>query len=264
MKFFFVFFFFTITWTYILYPIFIWILSFTKKSDFIKNVTKKKISVIVAAHNEEKVIEEKLLNSLNINYGELDWELIIVSDGSKDDTENILKKYSKMVDKLKVLAYQPRQGKSSALNKGVSECVGEILVFSDANVFLDENAIKFLINHFSEESVGAVCGKVSLKSSEKDEIEGESLYMKFENWIQTSESNFYSMIGTDGALFAIRRELYRALENNLILDDFALSMEAILAGKKIVYAKNAIATEIVIPSVQNEFKRKSRIVFFFL
>ena len=247
-------------WTYAAYPVFIWGLAVLRPCPWRKDEFRGRWSLIVAAHNEEDVIREKIENSLKLNFAAGLSEIIFVSDGSTDETEAILNKYKHCSDRLKILTYQPRRGKSHALNVGVDKAIGDILIFSDANVMIDINACKILLEPFHDETVGAVCGKVLVKARGEQEIAGESLYMKYEGWVQRSEAKFSSMVGIDGALFALRRELFTPLHCDIILDDFNLSMEAPLAGLRIVYADDAIAVEEVIPSVENEFKRKARIV----
>jgi len=247
-------------WTYLFYPVVIWLISRSTKS-YVKDSDKKyKISLIIAAHNEEDVIKEKIINSLSLNYDKLDWEVIVISDGSSDKTNEILDDISYREKNLNIFKYQPRAGKTNALNFGVSKSMGEILIFSDANVILESDAIINLIRPFNNRLVGVACGKVSLKCHGDEEIAGESYYMKYESWIQNSESSYFSMVGVDGALYAIRRDLFQPLPKNIILDDFTISMLAPMNAKRIVYEPKALASELVVSSVKNEFKRKIRIV----
>ncbi len=253
-------FFLLVFWTFVLYPAVIWIVSSLFPKQYAKGAFSGKVSMIVAAHNEEEVIREKVENCLSLDLGSADWEIIIVSDGSIDSTETILSEYKNISERLHIITYQPRAGKSNALNVGFSVSKGEILIFSDANVMLEPDAPMKLLMPFADPQIGAVCGKVHVKGRGNDEIAGESLYMKLEGIIQKAEGEVWSMVGTDGALFALRRELFRNIEKETILDDFALSMEAPLNDKRIVYAQEAQAVEEVIASVANEFKRKTRII----
>lgn len=216
--------------------------------------------MIIAAHNEEGIIQEKIENCLNLDFGPADWEVIIVSDGSTDSTDSILSEFGNTHQRIHIKSYQPRAGKAHALNVGESIASGDVLIFSDANVMLEPEAPAKLLLPFSDPEVGAVCGKVLVQGKGEDEIAGESLYMRFEGAIQRAEARFWSMVGIDGALFALRRELYRPLDPKTVLDDFALSMEAPLAGQRIVYAEDAKAIEEVEISTADEFMRKSRII----
>ena len=251
---------FLILWTFAFYPVLIKCMGILWASPWAEGVFVGKASLIIAAHNEEEVIRNKVENCLKLTCGQIDLEAIIVSDGSIDSTDKILEEFNDTSKKLKIIIYHPRSGKANALNIGEKNAAGEILIFSDANVIVEENSIPELLSPFTDPSVGVVCGKVYVRGCGDEEIAGESLYMKIEGMIQMAEAKFGSMIGVDGAFFAIRRELFRPLSSNLILDDFALSMEAPMAGMRIVYAENAKAVEEMEASVRNEFRRKTRII----
>ncbi len=250
-------------WTFFFYPATMLFLSRIRPKPWQQEVYRGKVSMIVAAHNEEEIIREKVENCLRVDFGEADHEIIVVSDGSTDATNDILAEFDGTDTpgrRLKICTYQPRAGKANALNVGVRESAGDILLFSDANVILDDDAPARLLMPFADPQVGAVCGRVLVRGRGEDEIAGESLYMKIEGMIQRAEAGFGNMVGIDGALFALRRQLFRPLAKNLILDDFALAMEAVLAGQRIVYADQARAVEEVEASTANEFRRKSRII----
>lgn len=249
-----------LAWTYILYPALVIVAARVRPKPRVGNPFRGKVSMIVAAHNEEAVIKQKVENSLGLDYGGADWEVIVVSDGSRDGTDSVLEGLRHMSERLKIITYQPRQGKANALNVGSRHASGEVLIFTDANVFLEPDAPKKLLSQMSDPSVGAVCGRVLLCDTSKKEVSGEGIYMRFEGAVQEAESALWSMVGIDGALYALRRELFRPLDRGAIIDDFSLSMEALLAGKRIVYAGDAVAVEHIVASVENEFKRKSRIV----
>lgn len=247
-------------WTYLLYPVGVHLAARFLRNPHSKGPYYGKVSLIVAAHNEEAFIKEKILNSIALEFGAADWEVIVVSDGSVDMTEKILNDLKDCHERLKIIKYQPRAGKANALNEGVHQSRGDVLIFTDANVFLNRDAACKLLAPFADPLVGAVCGKVLLRDREQNEIVGEGLYMKFENMTYKAEAALWSMVGVDGALFALRRELFTFLHPETILDDFSLSMNAPLNGKRIVYEEDAVAVEDIAASVTNEFKRKSRIV----
>ncbi len=249
-----------IVWTFFLYPLIMLLVSRIYPTPWRQESFRGKVSMIIAAHNEEEVIREKVENCLQVNFGPADYEIIIVSDGSTDATNDILAEFLNTSDRLKIITYQPRAGKANALNVAFQASSGDILLFSDANVLLNQDAPAKLLRSFADQQVGAICGKVLVRGQGESEIAGESLYMKLEGAIQRAEAKFGNMVGIDGALFALRRELFRPLSTNLILDDFALAMEAVLTGKRIVYADDAKAVEEVEASTANEFRRKSRII----
>jgi biofilm PGA synthesis N-glycosyltransferase PgaC len=249
-----------VAWTYIGYPLAVLLLSRVFPKPWQKGEFGGSVSMIIAAHNEEDVIREKVENCLNLDFGPADAEIIIVSDGSTDNTNEILEEFSEVGPRLRVVAYQPRAGKPNALNVGVSQSRGQILIFGDANVMVGKGSCRTLLMPFADPSVGVVCGRVLVRNCGGGEIAGESLYMKYEGVVQRASALFWSMVGVDGALYAMRRDLVQPLSPDIILDDLMLTTQAPAAGLRIVYEKEAVAVEDTVPSVNNEFKRKARIV----
>ena len=249
-----------LAWTFAGYPLTVLLLSRFLAKPWQNAEFRGAVSMIIAAHNEQTVIREKVENCLGLDFGMADPEIIIVSDGSTDGTNAILQEYSERSPMLRMVEYQPRAGKANALNVGVSHARGEVLVFGDANVMVGAGSCQALLAPFADSAVGAVCGRVLVRARGDQEIAGESLYMRYEAVVQRAEAMLHSMVGVDGALFAIRRDLFRPLPQGIVLDDFMLSMQAPAARLRIVYAKEAEAVEEVVPSAKNEFKRKARIV----
>jgi poly-beta-1,6-N-acetyl-D-glucosamine synthase len=249
-------------YTYLGYPLLIALLARMKPHRINNSQDSKlpKVSLIVAAHNEEKVIDQKIQNSLALDYPQELLSIIIVSDGSTDRTDEIINGFISN-SKIKFLHYEPRKGKAHALNFGAANSDGEIIVFSDANIWYEPGSIKKLVRNFSDPSVGCVCGKVLLKKPEGSlEPLGEGAYMKYERFIHENESRFHTMIGTDGAMYAIRRELFRPLPEDAIVDDFIIAMQVLEKNCRIVYEPEAIGYEEAASSVSQEFKRKVRMI----
>ncbi len=249
-------------YTYLGYPVLIAFLARLRPRRVRVGADSKlsRVSLIIAAYNEEKVIEEKILNSLSVGYPRGLFSIVIVSDGSIDRTNEIVNKFvSNPV--IKFLRYHPRRGKAHALNFGVMSSESEIIVFSDANISYEPDSVRMLIRNFSDPSVGCVCGRVLLEKP-KDSIEllGEGAYMKYERFIHQGESRFHTMIGTDGAMYAIRRELFKPLPEDAIVDDFIIAMRVLEKNYRIVYEPEAIGYEEAASSVSQEFKRKVRMI----
>jgi cellulose synthase/poly-beta-1,6-N-acetylglucosamine synthase-like glycosyltransferase len=247
-------------WTFAGYPLAVNILSRIHSKHWQKRPFTGSVSMIIAAYNEEEVIRGKVNNCLALDFTPAKAEIIIVSDGSTDKTNAILSEFIGRSERLRIITYPRRAGKANALNLAVTHANGEILIFGDANVLVHEKSCQHLLAPFADPDVGVVCGHVLVRPRGTQEVAGESLYMRFEAALQRAEALLGSMVGVDGALFAMRRELFRPLAPGTILDDFSLSMEAPLAGQRIVYEKDALAVEEVVPSAANEFKRKVRIV----
>jgi len=251
---------FLLLWTFLGYPVLVMVLSRLFSQPWQKDAYRGSVSMIIAAYNEEEIIRDKVLNCLSLDFGSVDVEILIVSDGSVDKTNTILEEYRSKFERLRIITYHPRAGKANALNVAVEQAQGEVLIFSDANVMVGEESCKFLVAPFADPMVGVVCGRVLVKARGSQEVAGESLYMKYESVVQYSEAMIDSMVGVDGALFAMRRELFCSLTPGTILDDFTLSMRAPAVRMRIVYEPRAKAIEEVVPSAENEFKRKARIV----
>ena len=219
-----------------------------------------RVSLIIPAHNEEKVIGKKIENSLSLDYPENLLSIVIVSDGSTDRTNELVNEFASN-PRIRFIQYQPRRGKAHALNLAVTNSEGEIIVFSDANIRYEPDSIRMLVRNFSIPSVGCVCGKVLLeKATGSTEPLGEGIYMRYERFIHQNESRFYTMIGTDGAMYAIRRELSSPLPEDAIVDDFIIAMSVLKKNYRIVYEPKAIGFEEAASSVGQEFKRKVRMI----
>ncbi|MBW2998808.1 glycosyltransferase family 2 protein [Candidatus Woesearchaeota archaeon] len=248
---------FLVIYNVFLYPCLIFLLAKIFHNEVKSANTNIKVSLICSANNEEKDIGQKIKNCLELNYENL--EIIIIDDGSTDKTNEICNEYKKKYgDKFKLIEINPRGGKINALNKAVPKSCGEILLFSDANTYYDKNVVKELVKHFADRKVGCVTGHVKLIA--KNELkEGEGFFTRIERTIHDSESSIYSSIGLDGAMYALRRELYEPLEGYFI-EDFVMGMNIIKKGYRVIYESKAKGWEESAKSYVMEMKRRSRIV----
>jgi cellulose synthase/poly-beta-1,6-N-acetylglucosamine synthase-like glycosyltransferase len=217
------------------------------------------VSLIVAAYNEEEVIEEKLRNCLLLDYPSRSLEVILASDGSDDRTESIACTYSG--GSIRLLAL-PRRGKIHALADAVQRARGEILVFSDANTLLHASALRKLVRNFADSRVGGVCGnQMHTKNPGSDSSEGgESLYWSYDKWLKTMETRTGSIVSADGAIYAIRRHLFRKPEITAVTDDFAISTAVVEQGYRLVFEAEALAYEPATGAARREFQRKVRLM----
>ena len=216
------------------------------------------VSFIVAAYNEEDFIEQKIRNSLELDYPAELIEFIFITDGSTDQTPNIISSFPD----IKLLHSRERKGKSAAINRAVEIAKNEILIFSDANTILNKEAIKKIAQHYYEPQVGGVAGEKKVISSISDTdalSENEGLYWKYESVLKKIDSDFYSVVGAAGELFSVRKELYSPIQANIILDDFVISLKIAGKGKRIIYEPGAFASEEPSFSIKEEQKRKIRI-----
>lgn len=214
------------------------------------------VTMVVAAYNEEKVIEEKLINIFDLDYPKDKIVAIIASDGSNDRTNEIVKRYESK--SLKLIEY-PRLGKVNVLNKTVPLASGEIIVFSDANTMYNSRAIRKLVNHFRDPEVGCVCGRLKLINPKSVQSgAGEGFYWRYETWIKEKESRLGCVAGANGAIYAIRRALFEKMPSNVINDDFHISMKIMGRGYKVIYESEAFGIEEVAPDFKSEFLRHVR------
>jgi cellulose synthase/poly-beta-1,6-N-acetylglucosamine synthase-like glycosyltransferase len=254
--------------TYVLYPLTLWLMRKSLGSPLtVSGITSETsgdvsekwpaVSVIIPFHNESKWVARKLENTFSCDYPENRLEVIAVSDGSEDTTNDILNTYK---GRARIISYHPRQGKATALNAGAAQARGAILIFTDANVLIEPKAIRAMVARYEEQTVGAVSSKIALQSEGTGEPLGEGLYMRYEQWLYSLESQIQTMIVGDGAFLSVRRELFKALSPDTVTDDFSIALHVIGTGKRLVYEPQANGIEVVIPNVSAEFCRKVRMI----
>lgn len=213
------------------------------------------VTLLIAAFNEADCIEEKIRNSLSLDYPAGKLQILVVTDGSTDATAEIVAGYSNIT-----LLHQPqRLGKTAALNRAMHFVNSEIVVFSDANALLNKEAIKFMVRHFQDEQVGGVAGEKKIIDSGSSVGKSEGVYWRYESQMKQLDAVFNTGIGAAGELFAMRTKLYNALPDNILLDDFVQSVRLPLNGSRLAYEPNAFAQEGPSLSFGEEWKRKVRI-----
>ncbi|MCG3120195.1 MAG: hypothetical protein ALAOOOJD_02820 [bacterium] len=217
------------------------------------------VSLIIPVWNEERAIAERLDNALALDYPAGRLEIIVASDGSDDNTHQIVASYAQRG--VRLMSF-PRRGKIYALKDAVAAASGEILVFSDANSMYKSDALRMLMRNFADPEVGGVCGnQVYLKAKKADTTsEGEGLYWSFDKWLKNLESLTGSIVSAHGAIYAIRRTLYQPPASAAVTDDFAISTAVIAQGHRLVFESEAIAYEEPTASAALEFGRKVRIM----
>jgi cellulose synthase/poly-beta-1,6-N-acetylglucosamine synthase-like glycosyltransferase len=216
------------------------------------------VSILIPAYNEERVIGAKIENLLALDYEPGKMEILVGSDGSTDRTDEIVRSYADA--RVRLIRLSGRSGKTGVLNRLVEEAKGEILVFSDANVMLDRAALKKLLRHFSDPSVGVANGGKYIQIPEGAEsVRGEAVYGRYENALRTRESEVGGMSGALGSLMAVRKSLYRPYAPGSINDDTVPSLWAVLAGLRNVHDPEAKSFEESGHSIREEFRRRIRI-----
>jgi cellulose synthase/poly-beta-1,6-N-acetylglucosamine synthase-like glycosyltransferase len=218
-----------------------------------------KVSLLIAAYNEENSIAARLRNVLALDYPADALEIIVASDGSDDTTESIVGSYAPRGVRLLSL---PRRGKIHALNAAAQQARGDLLVFSDANSMYEKQAIRELAANFADPEVGGVGGNtIYTEDLHSDSCSrGENLYWNYDKWLKQMESLSGSIVSAHGAIYAIRRELFAPLTDSAVTDDFAISTMVIEHGYRLVFEKAARAYEVAIPATEREFGRKVRMM----
>ena len=247
---------------YLAYPVIVFVAaSVLGKKVGGRSKSLPKVSLVIAAFDEEAVIADKLRNSLALDYP--DFEIVVVADGSSDRTVERLVPFADRG--IVVLHDKDRAGKAAALNRGVAAATGEILVFSDANAIYDSSALKALVAAFADKSVGAVSGRKFVKARREAVMDdagfgnSEGLYWKYENLIRLSESRLGTTVASIGEIFAIRRDAFHPFPPGVVNDDAHLTLDVLRQGLNVRYAPEARSEELASLSVMDERLRRRRI-----
>jgi biofilm PGA synthesis N-glycosyltransferase PgaC len=245
-----------VVWTYAGYPLLVLLLARWRPRPHHRADIQPSLSLIIPAYNEEAVLAEKLENVLGLDYPQEKREVLVIADGSTDRTVEIVEHYAPRGVQL---LFQPqRRGKIAAMNRAVPHACGEILVFSDANAMLEQASLQALVRNFADPQVVCVSGEKRIRSTSQVQARGESAYWRFEARVKEAESQVSTVIGAVGEFFAIRREHYRSVEEDNVIEDFVLSMRLVMEGWRIVYEPEAVAWEEASPSLRAEWERRAR------
>lgn len=247
-----------IVFAYILFPAVVFVRGRLVRKPYTSADITPPISMVIAAHNEAANIGAKLDNILAMDYPREQLEVIIASDGSNDGTNEIVQAYA--AQNVRLLAL-PRQGKAPALDAAVAAARGDVLVFSDANSMYHPQALRALARPFADAEVGGVAGNQVYTSKQSDSLsgDGEQSYWSFDRKMKQSQSKSGNAISATGAIYAIRRSLFRGVPVG-VTDDFAVSTDVIAQGRRLVFAPDAIAYEPVAGTGGVEFGRKVRVI----
>ena len=245
-------------YSYLGYPALLWLLArfFPRRHGFDDTFTPS-VTLIISAYNEENVIEAKIKNALQLDYPPDKLSIMVVSDCSTDRTDELVQCFKNQG----VILIRPesRRGKTSGLNLALSNVCSDIVVFSDANAMYDTQAVRHLTRHFSNTEIGYVVGHARYLETTKTAAGiSEGSYWDFEIKMKEWESSFSSVVGADGAIYAIRRELYEPLQETDI-NDFVNPLQIVAKGYRGIFDPAAWCTEKPAGQFNKEFSRKVRI-----
>jgi cellulose synthase/poly-beta-1,6-N-acetylglucosamine synthase-like glycosyltransferase len=242
------------------YPPIIWCLSrlFGRVSapQALEDVQLPSVSLLVAAYNEEAVIDERVRNALATDYPPEKFKVVIASDGSRDATAEIVRRHSD--PRLTLLDYTENHGKATVLNTVLPGLTGDIVLLSDANTYIEPGALRKLVRWFGDPRIGVVCGRLLL-TDPKDGTNVDGMYWTYETFLKKCEGRLGALLGANGAIYAIRKDLFDPIPTNTTVDDFVIPLLAKMkSGCSIVYDGDAVAREETRPDMMSEFQRRCR------
>lgn len=249
-------------YAYIGYGIIAGIISFIKliikKPDAIfSDMPLPDVALVIPAYNEADILQEKIKNTLALDYPTPMLHIFFITDGSTDYSNKIIEPFTQ----IKLLHTAQRQGKMAAINRAMTFVKQPIVIFSDANTLLNKNAIREIVKHYNDEKIGGVAGEKKVMATISENIigVGEGLYWQYESAMKQLDSDLYTVVAAAGELFSIRTKLFKPLPIDTILDDLVLAINTCKQGYTIVYEKNAYAIEAPSINLAEERKRKIRI-----
>ncbi|MDO7612630.1 MAG: glycosyltransferase, partial [Crocinitomicaceae bacterium] len=251
-----------VIYTYVIYPfVTISLAKRVKEKDTTPPSLTPKVSILIAAHNEELVIESKIKSILLSNYPKEHIEILIGTDKCTDNTDEIIQRYTKSDITLKHVKFSKRSGKITIINSLIKDAIGEILILTDSNVIFTENTINALLKHFSDPKVGLVDSNMKNFGMKTTGISiPEKTYISVEGKLKYAEGKMWgSMMGPFGGCFAMRKNLYTKIPNNFLVDDFFLNMKVLENGYSCLNEPDAVVYEDVSNNLKAEFFRKTRI-----
>lgn len=256
---------FPVVHSYILYPLLVNICAAFKKSSEPKISSIQEdlplVSILIAARNEELVIGNKLQSIIDMNYPNDRMEVLVGSDASDDQTVEIVQKFAQKYPNVKVIDYQDRHGKSALLNKLKDEAQGDWLLCTDANVLHHKDCLGALVYKARSSRAEVVAAEVRYSSFDSAAVASdEDSFLRFENRLKSSESQCMGLVmGVEGSCYLIHRSAMPIVPSEALVDDFFITMHALLDGHKVVWEEKAAVYEEVSLSEKEEFRRKVRI-----
>lgn len=249
---------FVVGYVYVGYPILIGLLGWLMPKPVRQANIEPTVTLLISAFNEEHILGEKLKNALELDYPKGKMEILVISDASMDRTDQIVRSFSDQG--VALLRMEERGGKTLGLNAAMKVAKSDIVIFSDANIMYRIDTIRRLVQNFADVSVGCATGDSQYVDDPHSAAHAqENSYWGYERFIRSMESMVASTVGGDGAIFAIRRELYQPLSPETI-NDLVIPLQIVVKGYRAVFEPTAIGREPSAGDFRKEFRRKRRIV----
>jgi cellulose synthase/poly-beta-1,6-N-acetylglucosamine synthase-like glycosyltransferase len=248
-----------VVYVYVGYPLLIFLLATVRPRPVRKAPYLPTVSFIVAAYNEQAAIADKLENTLAFDYPPEKLEIIVASDGSTDQTDEIVR--TRYADRVRLLHVPGRVGKTITQNHAVEAATGEILAFSDTTTVYRPGALRALVSHFADPDVGSVTGSVIYGVETAASVDqGRAMYWNYESFLRRQESRFNSVLGNAGCCYALRRPLYTPLAADMI-SDVAQAVKVVQQGYRAVVADDAVVYEPAESrTIGSELRRRARVI----
>ncbi len=247
-----------LAYTYFGYPAWLWLRSRRRKRPVHVSPITPSVSIVMVVRNEAAVLERKLKNLLELDYPRELSEIVVVSDGSTDASNEILNYYAADC-RVRIVLNTESRGKADCVNDAVAAARGEIVVFTDARQKIEPAALRLLAQQFADAGVGCASGELMLGDPESGEaVRGVGLYWSIEKKIREMESASGSVVGATGAVYAVRRTLLVAVPTGTILDDVYIPMHVVRKGFRVIFVPSARAWDIADQGTEREFSRKVR------
>jgi len=241
------------------YPLVVALLARLRPRPVARSPITPTVTVVISAYNEARHIEATVANKLAQDYPADRLDVMVVSDGSTDGTDDLLRAMAAREPRLTWFRQEPRRGKTAALNSLVERARGEIIVFSDANSMYRPDTVRQLVSVFADPEVGYVSGRMIYVSPDGSVVgDGCSAYMRYENWLRARETLVGSIVGVDGGVDAVRRQLYRPMGDDQ-LPDFVLPLDVVDQGYRVVFEPTAELCEDALGQASAEFRMRVRV-----
>lgn len=251
-----------VAYAYAGYPVIIWAAArlfgrSVERHEIVADSDLPRVSLLIVAHNEEAVIDGRIRNALASDYPAAKLDIVVACDGCSDGTAAIVRQYGRRG--VRLISHVQRRGKAATINAAMPQLGSEVVVLSDANTDVDPAAIRRLVRWFADPAVGAVCGRLVLTDAAAGG-NADGIYWRYETFLKRCEGRLGALLGANGAIYAIRRELFVPIPPPTIIDDFVIPLLAKLRSDcAIVYDDSATASEETALDIAAEFRRRARI-----